>query len=118
MARFQKKRLEDIIAEGGWNLNLGGIPIGSLLGGLTLRTDSKGNRKLGGNVSTKLPGTNVSIGAGTDDLGQFTGKKKTSQDNKTKTSKTNTGYNTSLKPGDKGYKSELRRRQEAARRNQ
>ncbi len=76
MARIQKKRLDTPVNEGGWSIGLGGLKLGNLLGGLNLHTDSKGNQKLGGSLSTKLPGTNVSIGASTNDLSQWNKKKK------------------------------------------
>ena len=116
MARLQKKRLEDILKEQNWDIGIGGLKLGNALLGLGF--NNKG--KLTGNIGTKLaPG--VTIGASTDDVGGLLNKwsgKKRAPDNKTKTSRKNTGYNTSLKPGDKGYKSALRRRLEAAQRNQ
>ena len=115
MARLQKKRLEDIV-EQNWNIGVGGLKLGNALLGLGF--NNKG--KLTGNIGTKLaPG--VTIGASTDDVGGLLNKwsgKKRAPDNKTKTPRKNTGYNTSLKPGQPGYKSALRRRQEAAQRNQ
>ena len=116
MAGLQKKKLEDIV-EQNWNIGVGGLKLGNALLGLGF--NNKG--KLTGNIGTKLGNSGVTIGASTDDVGgllnKLTGKNR-GPDNKTKTSRKNTGYNTSLKPGQPGYKSALRRRQEAAQRNQ
>ena len=129
MANLQKKRLEDIIKEQSWNIGVGGLKLGNALLGLGF--NNKG--KVTGNIGTKLaPG--VTIGARTDDVGHWfnklTGKSKKPTDNKSTTSgkiypktgykniHSKKGYDTSLKPGDTGYKSAARRRQLAALRNQ
>ena len=83
MARIQKKRLDTPVDEGGWNIGLGGLKLGNLLGGLNLHTDAKGKRRLGGNLSAKPFGKHgPSVSVGTDDLGQWS-KKKRSSDNQT-----------------------------------
>ncbi len=129
MANLQKKRLEDIIKEQSWNIGLGGLKLGNALLGLGF--NNKG--KVTGNIGTKLGNSGVTIGASTDDVGHWfnklTGKYEKTPDNKTTPKKypktgyknihqKSKGYDTSLKPGDKGYKSSARRRQLAALRNQ
>jgi hypothetical protein len=134
VARIQKKRLDTPVDEAGWNIGLGDLKLGNLLGGLNLHTDAQGNRKLGGNLRAKPFGKHgPSMSIGTDDLGQWSKKKKNVQKRKPvqkqqtkrrgtqqlqKSNRQLQGYNTSLKPGDPGYKSPLRRRQEAKLRNQ
>ena len=144
MEKIQKKRLDTPVDEGGWNIGLGDLKLGNLLGGLNLHTDSQGNRRLGGNLSAKPFGKHgPSMSIGTDDLGQWSKKKKKVQQRKpvqqpaqtrrgTQPAQTRRGTqplqkssrelqktkNYSLKPGDPGYKSPLRRRQEAKLRNQ
>ena len=83
MARIQKKRLDTPVSEGGWNIGLGGLKLGNLLGGLNLHTDSKGNQKLGGNLSAKPFGKHgPSVSVGTNDLSQWSKKKKNIQKRK------------------------------------
>ncbi len=135
MARLQKKRLDTPVDEAGWNIGLGDLKLGNLLGGLNLHTDAQGNRRLGGNLSAKPFGKHgPSMSIGTDDLGQWSKKKKKVQQRKPvqQPAQTRRGTqqlqkssrelqktkNYSLKPGDPGYKSPLRRRQEAKLRNQ
>lgn len=91
MARIQKKRLDTPVNEGGWSIGLGGLKLGNLLGGLNLHTDSKGNRKLGGNLRAKPFGSHgPSVNLGTDDLGQWSKKKRPSNTQTSKSSNTQT----------------------------
>ena len=131
---FKKKELTTPVKEAGWDIGLGGIKLGSFLGGLKMAFDKDGNAKLGGRLGHKLGPLDLSVG--TDDLSQWSRKKQktnsapkavsknskthwpSGQRRGTQSNTSNTGYNTSLKPGQPGYKSALRRRQEAASRNQ
>ena len=90
MARLQKKRLDTPVDEAGWNIGLGDLKLGNLLGGLNLHTDAQGNRRLGGNLSAKPFGKHgPSMSIGTDDLGQWSKKKRSSDNQTSKSSKQN-----------------------------
>ena len=108
MARLQKKRLDDITNEAdlGWFLNLA-KNVGGANVGVNLNKD-------GGGLSVgKGP---VSVGLGNLWKWNKGEKKRSAPDNKSTTSRQR--YDVTLKPGQPGYKSLKRRRQEAAMRNQ
>lgn len=109
MARLQKKRLEDITNEAdlNWLLNLASKNVGGLNLGVNANKDGLG-------VSAGKGPLSVSLG---NVLKWNKGKKKPSApDNKSTTSRQR--YDVTLRPGQPGYKSLKRRRQEAAMRNQ